>query len=232
MNHKFKLSASLICANSLEFGKEIERLNKGKADYIHFDVMDGNFVPRYGLYPELISSIKRVSKIPVVVHMMTEEPSRYIQQYVLAGADIILVHPEACTHLHYTLKTIRDAGIKAGVSLNIATPLNVLDYVIEDIDYIELMAINPGIVGHKVISQIFRKIRDLKKFLKLKKRKNILIEIDGGVNEDTAAKMVVAGADVLVCGSSSIFKSDMTVDKKIVEFRSNLTKKIKRNGKV
>lgn len=225
MKNKYYLSASLICANHLEFGKEVKRLEKGKIDYIHFDIMDGNFVPRYGLYPELLSSIKKASHLPIDVHMMTEEPGRYIKEFADAGADIIAVHAEACKHLHYTLKKIRERGVKAGVVLNYATPLNVLDYILDDLDMVELMAINPGIVGHKVIPGIFKKIADLKEKINAS-GKNILIEIDGGVNPDTAAKMIEAGADILVCGTSAIFKPEIPVNVKVKEFRKIIDKEI------
>ncbi|MBA4319483.1 MAG: ribulose-phosphate 3-epimerase [Flavobacterium sp.] len=226
MKNKYYLSASLICANHLEFGKEVSKLEKEKIDYIHFDMMDGNFVPRYGLYPELLSSIKKVSRLPIDVHMMTEEPGRYIKDFADAGADIIAVHVESCKHLHLTLKKIRDNGVKTGVVLNYATPLNVLDYIMDDIDMVELMAINPGIVGHKVIPGIFKKISDLKEKINAS-GKNILIEIDGGVNPETAAEMIKAGADILVCGTSAIFKPEIPVNVKIKEFRKIIDNNLK-----
>lgn len=218
MNKKYQLSASLICANHINFEKDIRLLEKGGIDYIHFDVMDGNFVPRYGLYPELLKSIKNISKLPVDVHMMSEEPARYIKDFAEAGADIIAVHAESCKHLHYTLKLIKDSGVKAGVVLNYATPLSVLDYILEYVDIVELMAINPGIVGHKIIPEVFTKISDLRKKLDATGRE-IEIIIDGGVNTETAADMIKAGANILVCGTSAIFKPDVPVDEKIREFQ-------------
>jgi ribulose-phosphate 3-epimerase len=222
---KYKLSASLICANHANLEKDIKLLKKGKIDYIHFDVMDGIFVPRYGLYPELLKGIKSISNIPIDVHMMTEEPARYINEFSEAGADIIAVHAEACKHLHYTLKLIKDSGAKSGVVLNYATPLSVLDYILDYVDMVELMAINPGIVGHKIIPEFFAKISDLKNKIE-KSGKDIFIEIDGGVNLETAPKMINYGADVLVCGTSAIFKPDKSVDKKIKEFRDGIDKKL------
>ena len=162
----------------------------------------------------------------VDVHMMTEDPERYIKEFAEAGANIIAVHVEACKHLHFTLKQIREHGVKVGVVLNYATPLNVLDYILDDVDMVELMAINPGIVGHKMIPGIFKKISDLKEKINVS-GKNILIEIDGGVNPDTAADMIRAGADILVCGTSSIFKPDVPVNKKIGEFRKIIDNKLK-----
>jgi len=218
---KYKLAASLICANHCNFEKDVKLLEKGGIDYIHFDVMDGIFVPRYGLYPELLKSIKNISNLPIDVHMMSEEPVRYIKEFAEAGADIIAIHAEACKHLHYTLNIIRNYGVKVGVVLNYATPLSTLDYILDYIDMVELMAINPGIVGHKVIPEIYKKIKDLRKKLDKTGRK-IILEIDGGVNPETAHKMIRAGADVLVCGSSAIFKPEISVDKKIKEFRRHI----------
>lgn len=226
MNNKYQLSASLICANHINFEKDILLLEKGGIDYIHFDVMDGNFVPRYGLYPELLKSIKKLSKLPVDVHMMTEEPWRYIKEFSEAGADLIAVHAESCKHLHYTLKSIKDYGVMAGVVLNFATPLCVLDYILDYVDAVELMAINPGIVGHKVIPEIYRKIGDLRKKLDATGRK-ITIIIDGGVSSDTAANMIKAGADILVCGTSAIFKQDILLDEKVKEFREHINQALK-----
>ena len=213
MKNKYYLSASLICANQINLEKDIKLLEKGKIDYLHFDTMDGNFVPRYGMYPEQLSAIKKITDIPVDVHLMIEEPQRYVDEFITAGADIIAVHPESCKHLHYTLKKIKDGGVKSGVVLNFATPLSVLDYILDYVDMVELMAINPGIVGHKIIPEIYKKISDLKKII-VNSGKNIIIEIDGGVSPDTAPELIKAGADMLVCGTSSIFKPDITVDKK------------------
>jgi ribulose-phosphate 3-epimerase len=226
MNKKYQLSASLICANHINFEKDIRLLEKGGIDYIHFDVMDGNFVPRYGLYPELLKSIKNISKLPIDVHMMSEEPARYVKGFAEAGAEIIAVHAESCKHLHHTLKLIKDSGVKAGVVLNYATPLNTLDYVLDYVDMVELMAINPGIVGHKIIPEIYKKISELRKRLDAT-GKEIIIMIDGGVNPDTAADMIKAGADILVCGTSAIFKPDIAVNEKIKEFREHIDKNLK-----
>ena len=223
MKYKYQLSASLICANQINIESDIKLLEKGKIDYLHFDVMDGLFVPRYGMYPEQLAAIKSISSLPIDVHMMTEEPHRYIDEFISVRANIIAVQVEACKHLHYTLKKIKDGGAKSGVVLNYATPLNVLDYILDYVDMVELMAINPGIVGHKIIPGIYKKISDLKQKIN-ESGKNIIIEIDGGVNPDTASNMIKAGADMLVCGTSSIFKPDISVDIKISEFRNSINK--------
>lgn len=215
---KYNLAASLICGNPLALRAEIEALNRGVIDYIHFDVMDGVFVPRYGLYPEFLKAVRSITHLPIEVHMMTEEPARYAAQFMAAGATIFSVHAEACRHLHYTLKVIREHGMKAGVVLNYATPLTILDYSMEDVDLIMLMAINPGIVGHKLIPGVLKKIADLRKKIDESGR-DILLSVDGGVSPESAARMIQAGANYLVCGTSSIYKPDVPLDSKIKEFR-------------
>jgi ribulose-phosphate 3-epimerase len=222
----YNLAASLICGNPLLLRQEVEDLIKGGIDYIHFDVMDGMFVPRYGLYPELLKAVRFITQLPIEVHMMTEEPARYVAKFAEAGATIISVHAEACRHLHYTLKTIRDNGVKVGVVLNYATPLGVLDYIMDDINLVMLMAINPGIIGHKLIPGVIKKIADLRKKINESGR-NIIIEIDGGVNPESAASMIKAGANILACGVSAIYKSDVTLDVKIKEFREIINKQLK-----
>jgi ribulose-phosphate 3-epimerase len=216
---KYNLAASLICGNPLDLRAETALLVKGGIDYIHFDVMDGTFVPRYGLYPEYLKAVRSVTDLPIEVHMMTDEPARYADVFAAAGATIFSVHAETCKHLHYTLKSVRERGMKAGVVLNYATPLNVLDYVMEDLDLVMLMAINPGIVGHKLIPGALKKIADLRKKMDESGR-DILLSVDGGVSPESAANMVKAGANYLVCGTSAIYKPDIPLDVKIKEFRA------------
>jgi len=212
------LSASLVCGDPLSLRSEIQALERGGIDYLHFDVMDGIFVPRYGLYPELLKAVRSVTDLPIEVHMMTEEPARYAAKFAEAGATIISVHAEACKHLHYTLKTIRECGVKAGVVLNYATPLNALDYIMEDVDMVMLMAINPGVVGHKLIPGTMKKIADARKKIDESGR-DILLAIDGGVSPESAANMVKAGANYLTCGTSAIYKSSASLEVTIKEFR-------------
>lgn len=222
MKKRYYLSASLVCANMLEMGNAVKEIESSGCDMIHYDVMDGVFVPRYGLLPELLSAVKPITNLPVYVHMMTVEPEKYVPAFADAGADCIVVHPEACTHLHRTLKTIKDTGKKSGVALNIATPLSVLDYILDDIDMVMLMAINPGIVGHKIIPVVFDKIKDLKAKLIERGKEDIIIEIDGGVTLESAPLMLKAGADMLVCGSSTIFKKDRSIHDCVMTLRDVL----------
>jgi len=219
VKNKYQLSASLICGSPLSLGEDIKALQLGGIDALHFDVMDGEFVPRLGLYPELLKSIKKVSKLPVDVHLMIDNPEQFIPAFVDAGADYIVVHAESTNHLHRSIQSIKRLGCKAGVALNPATPLNVLDYVLSDIELIMVMVINPGIVGHKLIPSMMQKIADIKKKIEL--YPNIKIEIDGGVTPGSAAKMVETGADILVCGTSSIFKGNDLADN-VRKFRNHV----------
>ena len=220
---KYALAASLVCADMLNLKGEIEKLERAQVEYIHFDVMDNQFVPRYGLHPEMLSAIKKITTIPVDVHLMVENPERAIDVFAKAGADYLVVHPESTPHLHRAIKLIQAAGVKAGVALNPATPLSALDHILEDIDLVMLMAINPGIVGHKLIPEMLAKISALKK--KLHKYPHMLIEIDGGVTPDSAPEMVKRGANMLVCGTSSIFKPEGDVEKRVKILRQLIEKK-------
>lgn len=222
MNKPYNISASLICADILNLESELKKIEEGGCDYIHIDVMDGVYVPRYGMYPEIISAVRRISSLPMDVHLMVIDAEKYVNPFIDAGGTIITVHPEACTHLHRTLAAIKRAGAKSGVSLNHATSLSVLDYVLDDIDLVLLMAINPGIVGHKLIPKALEKMAELKRKIS-EKYPDIIIEVDGGVTFDSAPKMLKAGANMLVCGSSTIFRPDIPVDVKTQEFKKHLS---------
>lgn len=219
----YGLAASIICDRMLDLRSTLTQIEAGGIDQIHFDVMDGLFVPRYGLYPEVLAAIKSVTNIPVDVHCMVEDIEPYIPVFAKAGADYIVPHVEPMRHVHRTVKLIKDAGVKAGVALNIATPLNVLDYILDDIDLVMLMAINPGIVGHKLIPRALEKIAELKERLE---GRNIMIEIDGGVNPESAPLMIQKGATMLVCGTQMIFKPDVRFDEKIREVRENIDREL------
>ncbi len=215
-----KLSASLVCANMLNLEAEITRLDAGKIDGIHFDVMDGLFVPRYGLHPEMLQALRTLSPTPVDVHMMVGDPESYIDEFSRAGADYYAVHAEVCPHLHRTVRRIKESGMKAGVALNPATPLSVLEYVLDDIELVVLMAINPGIVAHKLIPGMIDKIRQAAEYIG---DRSIEIEIDGGVTPQSAATMVNAGATMLVCGTSSIFRpQEAPVDQMVNRSRTHI----------
>lgn len=214
------IAASLICSDPLNLQKDINELIIGEADYIHFDVMDGQFVPRYGLYPEILSTLRKITNIPVDVHMMVENPENYIEDFKNAGADFYNFHIESSGHAHRIVKKIEKAGMKPGIALNPATSLATLDYLIEDIKMVVLMAINPGIVGHKLIPNMLNKITDLRNFADKRGNKDLLIQIDGGVTFDSGVKMIEAGADILVCGTGTIYRpQEDTISGKIHSFR-------------
>ena len=185
-------------------------INSSKADWFHIDVMDGVFVPNISFGMPVISAMKKHAKKPLDIHLMIVNPDQYISKFKLIGADILTVHYEACPHLHRTLQTIKSYGMKAGVALNPHTPVQLLSDIIQDIDLVCLMSVNPGFGGQHFIQNTYRKTRELKKLI-LNNKANTLIEIDGGVNNENAQALVKAGADVLVAGSF-VFKSDKPVD--------------------
>jgi ribulose-phosphate 3-epimerase len=202
-----KIAPSILSANFAKLGMEIKDVENGGADYIHVDVMDGHFVPNITIGPLIVEAIRPVTKLPLDVHLMIEEPDNYINEFVRAGADIITVHVEACRHLHRTIQLIKSHGIKAGVVLNPHTPIESIQHVLEDIDMVLLMTVNPGFGGQAFIPQVLPKIRQLSAMIK-EKQLPIEIEVDGGINEETAKLCVEAGATVLVAGSAIYNKTD------------------------
>jgi len=216
----YQLSASLICADMLHIEDEIKRLEKGGIDQLHFDVMDGLFVPRIGLFPELLKQITSITKIPVEIHLMIESPEKYIENFIDSGASAITIHAESTQHLHRAIKQVKDKNIRVGVALNPATSFSVLDYIQDELDYVMLMAINPGIVGHKLIPSMIKKISDLRNMYL--KNKETQIYIDGGVNFESIIEMISAGADVFVCGTQTIFRPNESLDKKIQELKEHI----------
>jgi ribulose-phosphate 3-epimerase len=214
------IAASLICSNPLNLEQDIDEILKGEAEFIHFDVMDGQFVPRYGLYPEILASLKKKSDVTVDVHMMVQNPEEYIEDFKNAGANYYNFHIEATSHAHRIVKKVQNAGMKPGIALNPATSLSSLEYIINDIKMVVLMAINPGIVGHKLIPNMLEKISDLRKFAEQKGNNELLIQIDGGVTFESGVSMINAGADILVCGTGTIFRPhEDTISNKIIQFR-------------
>lgn len=215
------IAASLICSNPLDLQNDLNELIKSKVDFIHFDVMDGQFVPRYGLYPEILSSLKKQTNIPVDVHMMVNNPEDFIEDFKLAGADYYNFHIESTSHAHRLVKKIHSAGMLPGIALNPATTISSLDYLVNEIRMVVLMAINPGIVGHKLIPEMLQKIKHLRDYANEKGNKDLLIEIDGGVTFESGKMMIEAGADILVCGTGTIYRpKEDTISNKITEFKN------------
>ncbi|MFA9557410.1 ribulose-phosphate 3-epimerase [Evansella sp. AB-rgal1] len=196
-----KIAPSILSADFAKLGEEIIDVENGGADYIHVDVMDGHFVPNITIGPLVVNAIRPITKLPLDVHLMINNPDSYIPEFAKAGADIISVHVEACTHLHRTIQLIKETGVKPGVVINPATPVSSIQHIVEDVDLILLMTVNPGFGGQAFIPSVLPKIREVKDLV-VQTGKSIDIEIDGGVNPDTAKLCVEAGANVLVAGSA------------------------------
>lgn len=202
-----KIAPSILSADFAKLGEEIKSVETGGADMIHVDVMDGHFVPNITIGPLIVEAIRPVTKLPLDVHLMIENPDQYIEAFAKAGADYITVHVEACPHLHRTIHHIKSFGVKAGVVLNPATPVDTIQHIIEDVDLVLLMSVNPGFGGQKFIPAVLPKITQLKEMID-EKGLDVEIEIDGGVNEETARLCVEAGATILVAGSAVYNKTD------------------------
>ncbi len=200
------IAPSILSADFANMQAECEMINRSEADWFHVDVMDGMFVPNITFGMPVIKAFKRHAQKPFDVHLMIEQPERYIVDFKQAGADILTVHYEASTHLHRTIQTIHNQGMKAGVALNPHTNIELLDDILPDVDLVLIMSVNPGFGGQKFIENSYRKISKLKNLI-IQRNSQALIEVDGGVNRDNAPKLIEAGADVLVAGSF-IFKSE------------------------
>lgn len=202
-----KIAPSILSADFSKLGEEISDVEKGGAELIHVDVMDGHFVPNITIGPLIVESIRPITKLPLDVHLMIENPDQYIESFAKAGADYITVHVEACRHLHRTIQLIKSFGVKAGVVLNPATPVQWIEPIIEELDIVLLMSVNPGFGGQKFIPAVLNKIRQVRD-LAVQKGVQLEIEIDGGVNEQTARLCVEAGATILVAGSAVYNQED------------------------
>ena len=219
-NPHVKLAPSILSADFARLGEQVAEATKAGADYIHIDVMDGHFVPRVTIGAPVVAAIRSWTDLPLDVHLMIESPQRQIDQFADAGADIITVHVEACTHLHRVVQTIKELGVKAGVSLNPGTSIDTLDEILPELDLVLVMTVNPGFGGQTFIENMLAKIVRLRAELD---RKGLAteLEVDGGINTQVAPRVVQAGAGVLVAGAA-VFSSGQTVKEALTSLRASL----------
>ena len=211
------IAPSILSADFARLAGEIESVERGGADLLHLDIMDGHFVPNMTIGPPVVASIRKCTKIPLDVHLMIEDPGRYVDEFISAGANWISVHVETDAHLNRTIQHIRSQGVRAGVALNPATPVGALDEVIPDVDYILVMSVNPGFGGQRFISSALQKIRKLRENITLNNHRARL-EIDGGVDTGNLSDILAAGADMIVAGSA-IFKSGKAPSEAVREMK-------------
>lgn len=204
-----KVAPSLLAADFAALGEEVQRSEKGGADLLHVDVMDGHFVPNLTVGPMVVEAIRSRTRLPLDVHLMMEGPERYLADFARAGADILTVHVEACAHLHRVVQRIKELGVRAGVALNPATPAGTLECILEELDLVLVMAVNPGFGGQAFIPSTLKKIKEIKALVSSCPR-SPEIEVDGGINAETAPLAIQAGATILVAGTAVFGERDLS----------------------
>lgn len=202
------VAPSALAADFRRLEHELQDVEQGGADMLHVDIMDGHFVPNISFGPFVVDYMKQSTSLPLDVHLMIERPELMLSDFIKAGADRITVHVEACTHLHRVVGQILEQDVKVGVALNPATPLNTLEHIVDQLDLVLIMTVNPGFGGQKFIPAMLPKIRDLRRELDARGLQHVHIEVDGGINEQTAKQVIDAGANILVAGSSVFNESD------------------------
>lgn len=205
----FKLAPSLLSADFSDLKNEIRKAEEGGADLFHLDIMDGHFVPNLTFGPMIVKAIRKLTHLPLDSHLMISNPDQYIEEFREAGSDIITVHFEACTHLHKTITRIKETGAKAGVSINPATPVHAIEEIIDYVDMLLIMSVNPGFGGQKFIESTIRKVIQARKIVTERNLK-VEIEVDGGINLNNVELLLEAGADIIVAGSSIFNSNDVT----------------------
>jgi ribulose-phosphate 3-epimerase len=204
-----KIAPSILSADLARLADDVQEVIDAGADWIHVDVMDGHFVPNITIGPVVVKALKKVVSIPLDVHLMIENADRYLDEFIEAGADILTVQVEACTHLHRTVNAIKEKGIKTGVALNPATPLESLDYILSDLDVVMIMTVNPGFGGQEFIATMLPKIEQLKRMI-TERKLNVEIEVDGGIKVDNIGEVARRGGDIFVAGSGIFGTPDRT----------------------
>lgn len=215
-----KIAPSILSADFSKLGEEVKRVEEGGAEYLHIDIMDGNFVPNISFGFPVMKAIRPLTNLVFDVHLMIEEPSRYIDEFVAVGADIITIHYEAERHLDRAIQYIKSKGVKVGISLNPATSTELIKNIIGELDMVLIMSVNPGFGGQSFISYSLEKIKEIKKMAKEAGNENILIEVDGGIGKNNIKDVVAAGANVIVAGSA-VFKENK-IEENIKELREAL----------
>ena len=216
-----KLAPSILSADCARLLEDVKKVEKAGCEYLHIDVMDGHFVPNITLGPAIVKSLRKDVNMVFDAHLMIENPDNYIKEFADAGCDIIVVHQEACTHLHRTIQNIKSHGVKAGVALNPATPIETIKYVLEDVDMVLLMSVNPGFGGQSYIPVVTKKIKELRALID-EMGLDIDIEVDGGVKPSNISEVVNAGANVIVAGSAIFNAGD--IDEAVKSLRENASK--------
>ena len=202
MSKKKKIAPSILSADFWKLGEDVMMVEKGGADVVHVDVMDGHFVPNITIGPLIVKALKGRTSLPLDVHLMIKNPGLYLEDFIKAGADYLTVHYEASTHVHREIQVIKQAGVKAGVALNPHTPVSVLEDIIDELDLVLIMSVNPGFGGQKYIPNSAKKLMQVKNLIAERGLEHIEIEVDGGVKEENIAEIAAAGADILVAGSA------------------------------
>jgi ribulose-phosphate 3-epimerase len=216
------IAPSLMCIDFTDLRGGIRQLEAAGVEYLHFDIMDGSFVPNFTLGPDFVKAVRGLTSIPFDIHLMVQQPEKHIEIFEPREKDLVVVHVESTVHLHRTLQKIRATGATPGAALNPATPIDTLDYVLDEVGMVLVMTVNPGFAGQKLVPSTLQKIADMRKYLDARGHKDILIEVDGNVSFENAKKMRAMGADIFVAGTSSLFIKGRDLADTAAELRRNI----------